>query len=72
LARRALDGDGPVEGFDDPFRDGEAKARTAMLAIPSRIHPIEAIEEMGQVIGSNADAGIMDSGNGLLPFHPAP
>lgn len=38
----------------DRFADGQTEPRTATAAIPRFVRPVEAVEDMRQVIGGNA------------------
>src|SRR5271157_486657 len=58
LTRLALGGDRPPVGFGDPLSDGQSQTRASGLARARRVGAKEAFEDVGEVLGSNADAAI--------------
>ena len=46
--------------FDEFLRDGKAEPGTARVACARRVRAVEAVEQMGKVLGVNADPGILD------------
>ena len=46
---------------DDPFGDGEPQAGTAFSVNPGRVGTVKAVEDIGQVLGRDADATVLDS-----------
>ena len=60
LAEAAFDGDGPVVGEDDVLDDGQAEARAAELLGPGLVDDVEPLEDVGQVLGVDADARVRD------------
>ena len=53
-------------GFDDPFRDGEAEAGAAGVAGAGLVGAVEAFEDVGEVVGSDAEAGVFDGEEGAV------
>src|SRR5690606_5642927 len=58
--RRALDLDPAAVRFDDQLGDCEAQPGAAALAIPARVDAVEALEDMGQVLGRDARSLVPD------------
>src|SRR3972149_1979973 len=54
----ALDKDIAVVLVDDPPGDGEAQARATGVTTACRIRAVEALEDVGKVIGWDPDAGV--------------
>ena len=54
--------------FDDPAGDGEAQPRAAAVAPARRVRAVEAVEDAGDVLAADADAGILhlDGGPAVL------
>src|ERR1700704_2336489 len=61
----ALDGDLPTLGVDQPLDDAEAQAAATLLACAGLLAAVEALEEVGQVGGGDARAGVEDAEAGL-------
>ena len=73
LARRADDGQFAAHQLDQPAGDGQPQAGTAVLARGRGIGLRKGIENAGELVGGNADAGIAHGKGqgqrlGLLPF----
>jgi hypothetical protein len=47
-----------VVGFDEMFRNGQAKTGSAGFAGARRVHPVKAFEDAWLVDARNADAGV--------------
>jgi hypothetical protein len=47
-------------GLDESLGDGKPDARSSMSPIPSGVNPVEALEDMGEVLGRDTLAGVYD------------
>jgi hypothetical protein len=45
--------------------DGEAEAGASFIAGAPLVHPVEALEDAGEGLGRDADAGVLDLQDGL-------
>jgi hypothetical protein len=54
-----IDPDAPAVGFDQVLGNGQPNATAARDARPRAIRPVEAVEHVRQVLGGDADAGIL-------------
>src|SRR5829696_5653436 len=66
LADRAPRLDSPAVRVDEVADDRQTQPRAALRARASRVHTVEALEDAGQVLGSNPDPGVRD----LQPLAP--
>src|SRR5215211_1337823 len=66
LAGTALDGDLSAMGADDRLGDGEPETCPASGAGAGAVRAIEALEDVGQVLGTDPFAGVADPKAGLL------
>ena len=64
----AGDVDPAAVGVHDAFADGEAEAGVAFGAGTGAAGAVEAIEDMGQVFGGDAFAGVGDDGEDVAVF----
>lgn len=60
-----LHGDGAAIEGHGVMDDGESQTAAAALAGAGLIHPVEAGEDMGQILRGDADAGVRRLQNGL-------
>src|SRR5258705_10280161 len=60
LARRALDADGASLSLDDALRERESQPGPRILLRLARIELLELGEELADLFGPDADAGVLD------------
>src|SRR5947207_12847650 len=60
FSKAAAGADGAAHGLDQVFDDGQPQAGPAQLAGTGLVHAVEALENTGQVVFGNADAGVFD------------
>lgn len=53
----ARDVDGSAVGVHEVADDGPAQAAAAGLPVAGRVGPVEAVEDVGEMLGSDDDAG---------------
>ncbi len=44
----------------DAFGDGEAQAVPALAPVPGRVRPVKVLKQVGQVLGRDGRAGVVD------------
>src|SRR5215210_422282 len=71
-ADHALDGDVPAVHLDDLAADGEPEAAPPGRARAVLVHPVEALEELAQVLLRYADAGVLDLDGQVRDVLPYP
>src|SRR5262245_35699942 len=72
--RPALHRDGSTVGLGDPLGDGQPQAgpRAIAGARARGVGPPEALEDVGQIAGGNADAGVGDGEGHVVLVLPEP
>jgi hypothetical protein len=59
LARLAVYLDLTLVPLDNPAGDEKPQAASAFIAAAGRVSAVKALEDVGQVLGRNADTGVM-------------
>src|SRR3569832_1031441 len=58
-----LDLQASAVGIDDALADSQPKSAASIRPCPGRVHPIETLGHMGQMLGLNSLARVCDSGD---------
>src|SRR5665647_872933 len=64
----AVGGDGAAVGIDNRFADGEADAGAGAVAVAGGVAAVEAFEDVGQLGGQDAFAGVGDGDGDFVEF----
>jgi hypothetical protein len=61
----ALDADFASVGLGNPLSDGETQTGASRFASAGTVCAVETIEDVGHVVGGDANAGVANFGNGI-------
>src|SRR5207244_6741711 len=71
LTRRTRQVDLSPVGGDDGACDAQAQARATLVTAASLVYPVEAVEDMRQVLSGDANTGVVHQDHSLLPLRLA-